>query len=80
MHAFLAAASLISCEVRPGRWVQLHFAVRAAFSLGWWIHVVCQPVLLAPVWPACWLLCIDKSRESKSAERCKGFGRFMKIG
>ena len=24
--------------------------------------------MLAPVWPACWLLCVDKSRESKFAE------------
>ena len=30
----LDVASLISCEVRFDRWVQPHFAVRAAF-LGW---------------------------------------------
>ena len=61
-----AAASLISCEVRSDRWVQPHIAVLAAVASGRWSYTISQSVRHTPVWPACWLPCIDESRESKS--------------
>ena len=50
----LAAASLLSFEVVPDRWVQPHFAVRTSFSSGRWDHSVCHHVLYTHV--ACMLV------------------------
>ena len=55
----------------PDRWVQHHFAVRAAFSSGRWGHSVRNQVLYTHVWPVCWLPMLDKSGESKSVEVMK---------
>ena len=58
----LAAASLLSCEIEPDRWVRPHFAVRAALSSGRWGHSVCNQELYTHVWPECWLPAEEKRK------------------
>ena len=61
----LAAAALLSCSVSSCRWLQPHFAVSATFDCDRWSSQVTQPVRCTPLWPASWLLALDKSRGSK---------------
>ena len=51
----LAAAALLSCNVRPDRWIAPHLAVRALFDYGRWDAWVAQPVRCTPLW-ACFLV------------------------
>ena len=71
----LSAAAVLSCTVQPDRWIAPHPAVRTLFDYRWSCCVT-QPVRFSPLWPASWLLPVDKSRGSKSVE---GFGKFMMI-
>ena len=64
----LAAAAVLSCKVQRDRWIAPHLAVRAYFDYGRWDAWVVQPVRCTPLWPASWLLIVDKSGGSKSAE------------
>ena len=64
----LAAAAVLFCKVQPDRWVAPHLAVRTLFDCGRWTCRVTQPVQRTPLWPASWLLAVDKSRGSKSVE------------
>ena len=63
-----AAAAVSSCTVRPDRWIAPHLAVRTLFDSDRWCCRVSQPVRFSPLWPASWLLAVDKSRGSKSVE------------
>ena len=62
----LAAAS--ACYVSPDRWFTPHFAVCAEFSLSAWDATVDRARSHSPLWPACWLQCPDRSRNSASQE------------
>ena len=64
----LAAAAVLSCKVQPDRWIAPHLAIRALFDCCRWESWVTQSVQRLPLWPASWLLAVDKSRGSKSAE------------
>ena len=64
----LAAAAILSCTVQLDRWIAPHIAVRALFDCGRWESWVTQSVPCTPLWPASWLLVVDKTRSSKSAE------------
>ena len=56
------------CSVLQERWILLHYAIRASFSVGRWSATVCLPVRFSVLWPAAWVSCVDKSRGSKSVE------------
>ena len=45
-----------------------HFAVRSWFDACRWTARVTQPFRYTPVWPACWIQAVDRSRSSRSAE------------
>ena len=62
----LAAAS--ACYVSPDRWFTPHFSVCAEFSLSAWDATVDRARTHSPLWPACWLQCPDRSRNSSSQE------------
>ena len=64
----LAAASVLSCKVQPGRWIAPHLAVRTHVDCCRWSCRVTQPVQRTPLWPTSWLLAVDKGRGSKSVE------------
>ena len=64
----LAAAAVLSCKVRPDRWIAPHLAVRTLFDCCRWSCRVTQPVLRTSLWAASWLPAVDKSRGSKSVE------------
>ena len=64
----LCAAAVLSCEVLGDRWLQPHFAVRTWFGASRWTARVTQPFRYTPVWPACWVHAVDRSRSSRSAE------------
>ena len=64
----LAAAAVVSCGAQPQRWTASHLAVRTYFDVGRWACKVTQPVQFTPLWLAFWLLAVDKSRGSKSAD------------
>ena len=64
----LVAAAVNSCSVQLDRWIVPHHAVRASFLYSSWTCHVSQPVRCTPLWPASWLLALDKSRRSKSIE------------
>ena len=70
MHSLtvMVAAAVLSCSVCSGRWLQPHFAVRASFDCHRWFCRVTQPFRCTPLWPAAWLLAVDKGRSSKSVE------------
>ena len=63
-----AAAAVFSCKVQPDRWIAPHLAVRTLFDCCRWECRVTQPVQRTLLWPASWLLAVDKSRSSRSAE------------
>ena len=56
------------CRVQPGGWIAPHLAVRTLFDCCRWTCRVAQPVQRTPLWPASWLLAVDKNRGSKSVE------------
>ena len=62
----LAAASM--CSVLPDRWFTPHFHVCAEFALSSWDATVERARIHSPLWPACWLDCLDRSRSSLSPE------------
>ena len=62
------AAAILSCEVVSDRWVQPHLAVRTWFAAERWTAQVTQPRRFTTLRPAFWVLSVDKSRGSKSAE------------
>ena len=64
----LCAAAVLSCGVCGDRWLQPHFAVRSWFDACRWTARVTQPFRYTPVWPACWVQAVDRSRSSRSAE------------
>ena len=64
----LVAAAVLNCAVQLDRWIAPHLAVRAFFDYSRWSCLVTQPIRFSPLWPAFWLLAIDKSRGSKSVE------------
>ena len=64
----LTAAAVASCGVQLDRWIAPHLAVRTYFDVGRWACEVTQPVQCTPLWPASWLLAVEKCRGSKSAE------------
>ena len=64
----LAAATVLSCEVQPDRWVVPHLAVRTFFDCCRWTCRVTQPVSRTPLRPAFWLPAVEKGRGSKSVE------------
>ena len=64
----LCAAAVSSCSVLRDRWLQPHFAVRTWFDACRWTARVTQPFRFTPVWPASWVLAVDRSRNSRSAE------------
>ena len=68
----LAVAAVLSCKVQADRWIAPHLAVRTFFDCCRWTGRVTQLLQRTPLWPASWLLSVDKSRGSKSVE-----GRFM---
>ena len=61
---FRAAAAVTGCTVREDRLILPHLAVRTHVQYSWWVSRVQR----TPLWPASWLLVLDKSRGSKSAE------------
>ena len=63
-----AAAAVCRCFVREDRWILPHMAVRTHFEYSRWVSGFSQPVQRTPLWPASWLLVLDKSRGSMSAE------------
>ena len=63
-----AAAAVLSCKVRPDRCIAPHLAIQTLFDCCRWECWVTQPVQRTSLWHASWLLAIDKSRGSKSAE------------
>ena len=64
----LAAPAVLSCKVQPDRLIAPHLAVRTLFDCCRWTSRVTQPVSRTPLWPASWLLAVDKSRGSRSIE------------
>ena len=64
----LCAAAVLSCSVSHDRWLQPHFAVRSWFDACRWTARVTQPFRYTPLWPACWIQVVDRSRNSRSAE------------
>ena len=64
----LCAAAVLSCGVCGDRWLQPHLAVRSWFDACRWTARVTQPFRYTPVWPACWIHAVDRSRGSRSAE------------
>ena len=64
----LAAAAVLSCSVQADRWIAPHLAVRTLFDCCRWTCLVTQPVQRTPLWPASWLLALDKGRGSKSVD------------
>ena len=64
----LAAAALDSCWVDDSRWIQPHFAVVASFQRVRWSVEVTQPCRVTPLWPAFWVLAVDRTRSSRSVE------------
>ena len=62
------AAAVSGCEVLTDRWVVPHFAFRSYFDCSQWLARVSLPVQRSPLWPASWLLVLDKSRGSKAVE------------
>ena len=48
----IALAAATVCQVLPDRWFSPHFAVCTDFS--------------SPLWPACWIQCPDRFRQSSS--------------
>ena len=50
------------------RWIQPHFAVVASFQKVRWSVEVTQPCMVTPLWPAFWVLAVDRTRSSRSAE------------
>ena len=64
----LSAAAVLSCTVQADRWIAPHLAVLTLFDYERWSCCVTQPVRFSPLWPASWLLAIDKSRGSTSVE------------
>ena len=64
----LCAAAVLSCGVSRDRWLQPHFAVRTCFDACRWTARVTQPFRFTPIWPACWISAVDRSRSSRSAE------------
>ena len=64
----LTTAAVLSCTVQPDRWIAPHLVVRTLFDYGRWSCRVTQPARFSPLWPASWLLAVDKSRSSKSVE------------
>ena len=61
-------AAATACYVSPDRWFTPHFSVSAEFSLSAWDATVEQSRTHSPLWPACWLQCLDRSRSSASPE------------
>ena len=64
----IALAAAIACSVLPDRWFTPHFAVYAEFALSAWDATVERARVHSPLWPACWLDCLDRSRSSQSRE------------
>ena len=62
----LAAAAVLSCKVKPDRWIAPHLAVRILFDCCTWTSRVTQPVSRTLLWPG--LPAVDKSRVSKSVK------------
>ena len=73
----LAAAAVASCFVQPDKWIERHLAVGTYFEYAKWTCRVILPVQRTPLWPASWLLALDKKVEALNLPRCKGLGRFM---
>ena len=74
----LLTAAVLDGAVQLDRWIAPHLAVRAFFDYSCWSCLVTQPVRFSPLWPAFWLLAIDKSR-GLSRLRFVGSGKFMMI-
>ena len=64
----LCAAAVLSCGVSRDRWLQPHFAVQTWFDACRWTARVTQPFRFTPIWPACWISAVDRSRSSRFAE------------
>ena len=62
------AVAVLSCKVQADRLIAPHLAVRTLFDCCRWTSRVTQPIVRTPLWPASWLLAVDKSRGSKSVE------------
>ena len=64
----IALAAATACSILPDRWLTPHFAVYAEFALSGWDATVDGARTHSPLWPACWLQCLDGSRSSQSHE------------
>ena len=61
-------AAVTSCMVDPDRRIVPHLADRTHFDCARWTCRVTQHVQRTPLWLVSWLLALDMSRGSKSAE------------
>ena len=59
-----ALAASTTCSVLSDRGFSPHFSLLTEFSLSAWGAKVDMACVYPPLWPACWVQCIDRSRRN----------------